>query len=398
MKIVRLGGVNPTTSRFLDFLNQPEIEEIHFILEKREANYLHDLFQAAKFFEVEYLLKKVRFTELPSPFIRRIGKKIARRTESKAFANLAERFLNRFLSELDYDVLWIGDNDFDGSNMILPSLNQRILDKTPIVRSYKETRYFKKWDEFFTLKHSDCLVFPLKEYVNFFYSLYGKKFGPVLFFDLDWRYSKTIEWVNNLSSIKFSTFDQKPHVCILCGRALSDTTEKRSGYRYYYYAIAKELVKRGVHVHLHALRIHPDQRGFNPYKELAQKSEMFQIEKPLNLSAGSSDYGMLKRYDCGLLHLPVPQEEVSLFRFQQINIPNRLFEYQMAGVCPVAPNEGTVLCKTIERTGVIYSDYDELTEKLFSVIKKPPKERILPKNHSFEEFAKGVLGYLRTIR
>ena len=146
MKIVRLGGVNPTTSRFLDFLNQPEIEEIHFILEKREANYFHDLFQAAKFFEVEFLLEKVKLTELPSFFYRKLGRKISRRAKSKTFACLTESFLNKLLFDLNYDVLWIGDNDFDGSNMILPSLNQRILDKTPIVRSYKETRYFKKWD------------------------------------------------------------------------------------------------------------------------------------------------------------------------------------------------------------------------------------------------------------
>lgn len=395
MKIVRLGGVNPTTSRFLDFLNQPEIEEIHFILEKREANYFHDLFQAAKFFEVEFLLEKVKLTELPSFFYRKLGRKISRRAKSKTFACLTESFLNKLLFDLNYDVLWIGDNDFDGSNMILPSLNQRILDKTPIVRSYKETRYFKKWDEFFTLKHSDCLVFPLKEYVNFFYSLYGKKFGPTLNLDLDWRYSKTIEWVKNLSSIKISAFDKKPHICILCGRALSDTSEKRSGYRYFYYEIAKELSQRGVHVHLHALKIQPDKKGFNPYQELAKKSDRFHIEKPLNLFAGSPDYMLLKRYDCGLLHLPVPQDEVSLFKFQQINIPNRLFEYQMAEVCPVVPNEETVLRKTIEGTGLIYSDYDDLTEKAFSIIQKPPEERILLTNHSFEEFSKGVLSFLK---
>mgnify|MGYP001165615571 CR=1 FL=1 len=396
MRIVRLGGVHLTTSRFLDMLSMPEIEEIHFIVEPSETVRFGDLFRTAEFFGIQKTLEKMKVHVLPYSRVASLARRAAQKTQSVSLARLAGLQMDQVLSKLRYDTIWIGDNDFDGSNFILPSLADRMRTDKPVIRSYKETRFIPKWDERYTLTHSDYLVFPLEAYDAFFASLYGAQLPTRLYYDLDWRYSRTIEWVDSLPSEKYSSIDGTPHVCLLCGRALSDASEKRSGYRYHYFPLVEELVKRGIHVHLHALEIRATERGENPYLELAGRTNLFSIEDPLSLQPGTTGYPILKRYDFGILHLPVPEKDKALFEFQKINIPNRLFEYQMAGVLGIAPREdNSALCEMLdkENLGVTYRDYDELEYKIRNTRVEHGKETAKTIK-SFRDFSIGILSCL----
>lgn len=395
LRILRLGGVNPTTSRFLDLLEFPDIEHIDFIIPEAEGLFVKEIFEVAKFFDSEDMLSKVTFNHFnDSSNIKKAIKKGGCLLRSTLIIKIIYSQLKKYKGQ-KYDFIWIGDNDFDGSNAIFIAA-RNIFKDTPIIRSYKETRFERKWEELKMLIGSDHIIFPSSEYRNFFYDLYDIKIDNYSVADLDWRYSKSIKWAKSLKVEKLSSRDMSPHVCILTGKALCDPRDKRSGFRYYFVPLIKELVERGINVHLHAIKI-VESASFseNPYRQLVESTGRLFIEGPLRLVAGSRDYEILKRYDAGILHPPIPNEFEKLKRFQEINIPNRIYEYQIADVLPITERGSTeAVEKMIENTGfgIVFSSYDELSERLFELVSK--RDKILiekEKIGTFRDFSEVLL-------
>lgn len=407
MKILRIGGIGRTTSRFLDLLERTDLEQLVILPNKGEEHWLQDLYDTANFFHLEHLLTKLKIgpcikiaNGMWSKVLRKIGKEICS-TYLIGLANIPIiKQLKKYYKY--FDAIWLGDNDFDGSNYLFCIIARDFLDQIPIIRSYKETRFIKRWEEYITLKQADYLIFPSRAYLEFFKDLYRIVLNNVSFADLDWQYSRTIQWVKSITVKKLSAQDGRPHVCILTGRALSDVSERRSGYRYYFVPVVKELVKRGIAVHLHAMNIIASQSGKNPYAEIAHSSNSFHIERPLRLTAGSDDYRILKRYDAGILHPPVPQDNVELYRFQQINIPNRIYEYQMADVVPlVEANSAAEVERFIAETsfGIVFTDYDDLCEKLYELINSREQNLLsLEKIKSYKDFGATLIQAIKTAK
>jgi len=396
MKILRIGGVNLPTSRFIDVLARADIERLIIVLSLHDSQNIEELYNTVHFFGVEHLLSKLEMMPLVelkicSKIMKKTGKKFALKQLVKlGYASIA-RQIEKCYREKGFDAIWVGDNDFDGSNDLFVGVMEKFQSRVPIVRSYKETRFIRRWEEYVTLREAHHVIIPSPAYLEFFYDLYGITLEHVSFADVDWRCSKTVEWVKTLKVEKLSEKDHIPHVCILTGRALSSPSEQRSGFRYYYVPIIKELISRNIAVHLHARSILPDQRGHNLYAEIERHSDLFYIERPLNLTAGSFDYAILKRYDAGIMHPIIPKEYSALERFQQINIPNRYYEYLMADVMPlVLVGSGKEMERLVieEDYGILFTDYDNLATQLFELVKRKEKRQVeLQKIKTYKDFA-----------
>jgi len=370
MKILRLGGLNSPASRLLDILADERIEKIDLIVPESDVNNIKDIYNTAKYFNNNNILEKLSYNSYELSFSAKIKRKIIRKMEIKTLYPTIYKFLKKYKSK-DFDLIWIGDNDFDGSNDLFIAAREIFYDRI-LIRSYKETRFHKYWPESEMIKNADAIIFPNEGYIEFFKKLYNFRVNSYVIADLDWRYSKTIEWVNSLKVNKISMNDNYPHVCILTGRALSDPSEERSGERYYFLPIISELIKRNIYVHMHALRLVPSKgQDIDEYTKLSRISKNFIIEKPLRLYAGSEDYKILKRYDAGILHPDVSKDNYALYEFQKINIPNRIYEYQIADVVPLQNNGSSEYTKMlVEKTGygIIYENFDDLAERLFKLI------------------------------
>ena len=96
MKVLRLGGVNPTTSRFLDLLAFPEIERVDYVLNESEKHYFKELMDVANFFGVEALLKKVSVSTLGMGTFRELIRKGNRVVNSSRLNKLIYSRLREF--------------------------------------------------------------------------------------------------------------------------------------------------------------------------------------------------------------------------------------------------------------------------------------------------------------
>jgi len=394
LRILRMGYPGFPTSKFLDLLEMKEVEKVTSVIFKDEKEAFDDLYKTAAFFgKKELVNKKFEFKLLEKNLIDKVIYRLDRKFDKDFFLNFVYKFkkIGR-----DYDFIWVGDNDFDGSNLIVKKLKKYM--KLPIYRSYKETRFSYSKSEKNMLEKSDKLILPHELYINFFSELYDLDIkDKTVFADLDWRYSKTISWVKNLEVKKLSYFDNVPHVCILTGVAIWDPSEKRSGNRYYFIDTINDLIKIGAIVHLHTFKIVKNRESNlvdknNPYEDLTKSGKLF-IEKPLNLYAGSEDYYLLKRYDAGIMHPKIHDElkesNYPLYKFQQINIPNRFYEYQMADVVPIVEENSSYFIENLIKKinfGIVYSDLEKLKEKLWVVIGK--SEGGSNNIKSFKDFSK----------
>lgn len=339
-----------------------------FAIPKYEMSRFRSIEKSAKFFNEEALLKKVDLKELSSSGI--IAKAAHRAKNifgSRFFWRFAHPELVELVKNTKVDVIWIGDNVVDDSNTMFVVVKKTIANLLPIIRSYKETNFKKKWDEFFTIKNADYLIVPHSGYRDFFNRLYGIDLKNTAFADLDWRYSKLIDYVMKLKVQKLSQNDHTAHVCILTNVAHCDGKIRNN-----FLPLIKELIHRDMKVHLHAYRIIPSRKYGNLYEQLAKKSNRFYIEPPIDLSGNPQNYQILKRYDAGILHLNILDSIDPLAQFQQINIPNKLYEYQMAGVVPILESNSLPAAeKIIHETqfGIVYNNYDELRDRLYDLIK-----------------------------
>jgi hypothetical protein len=275
------------------------------------------------------------------------------------------------------DLIWVGDNDFDSSfgfAVILGLLG------IPYVLTFKETRIYPNDFERFALDNAIRIIVPHEWYVELFKKKYGVDYSKKLLYgDIDWRSKYVYEIISKKNVQKLSEIDGKIHVCILSGRAIWDKNESRSRGRYYYVDIIKELLQAGFSVHLHTKFLiksvnEPVFTQNNPYYDLKkQYPESFFIEKPINLLRPEG-YLELRKYDLGLLTSGAAQEDKEFMEFEQYNIPNRYYEYQMAGVVPIAPR-GTLKYMENNCDDVLFFD------KAYEIFENITKySKIVPKN------------------
>ena len=397
IRILRLGHTFIPTSKFLDLLELDEIEKVSFVATKNEEKLFEDLHRTAKFFGKEDIVKQkavFNFVDL------NLLKKVINRFNREFYTDFLVSKIYNFKDFKDnYNFVWIGDNGFDGSNSLVKKAKNFF--KIPIYRSYKELCYRKSRLEKDMLVYSDKLILPHEQYLNVFSELYQLDLsGKAYFADLDWRYSKTVEWVKNLEVKKLSYFDNTPHVCILTGRAIWDPSDKLTGNRTYFIDIINDLIKIGAMVHLHAFNIVKNNRSKtvdenNPYLDLAKTGKLI-IEPPLNLYAGSKDYSILKRYDAGILHSKLydelKQTNYLLYKFQQINIPNRFYEYEIADVVPLVEKDSAYYMEQLinqKGFGIVYSDLEDLKNKLWELLDAPQDK--FSNIKTFKDFSKVLI-------
>jgi len=217
--------------------------------------------------------------------------------------------------------------------------------------------------------------------------------NKTMFADEDWRYSGLVNLIMNTKVDKLSSVDKEPHIVILSGRVTYGVKDSRGNSRYNYIDLIKNLIQRHIHVHLHTKFIieNSDNKVCyinNPYFLIAKESEYFHIDNSLDLENDiANSYSILKRYDAGIMHNYVEGEEIN--KFTKMNVPNRLFEYQMASVLPVV-FKGTMLDveDIIKETdfGIIVKDYDELKQILYENIKNNVEINIRTSVKTYSDF------------
>jgi hypothetical protein len=266
------------------------------------------------------------------------------------------------------DILWVGDNDFDGSFGLATVLSMLGI---PYILSLKETRMYYSEFERTAIEKAIKVIVPHEGYVELFKQKYGIDLSAkTIYADIDWRSKVVYDKLSKVKVKKISEYDGRLHICILSDRAIWDKNETRSQGRYYYVDIIKDLLKAGFVVHLHTKTLikslnEPVFYENNPYFELTKLFQnSFFIEKPINLLRPEG-YLELMKYDLGLLTSGATTDP-EFMKFEQYNIPNRYYEYQMAGVVPIAPKG---VLKYMEKTcdDVIFF---EKPEDIFSQINK----------------------------
>jgi len=423
MIILRVGSSTISYSRYIDLLMNPEIELLIFLTDKKDlftAN-LTRFFNNSRFSEIYNKKVKIYHYELSNikRLIRRILYISSRFSMEGDLINSVIRnmdsiweFLLKTYFKLDKfnilrdiikiyspDFIWSGSNDFDGSNFITWYLKEIYGSNILLIRSYKEHRCRFVLDEKKALELSDALILTSSRNVETLEQIYSINLkNKTLIADEDWRSSYVINYVKSTPVSKISSIDGCPHVVILTGVATYGVNDYRRGSRYNYLKIIRELIKNNVYVHLHAKNIIESTGkskvsvNNNPYYELAKKSEFFKIEEPLNLDYRLEDYFILKRYDAGILHNYVEGEPIT--SFTKINIPNRLYDYQLSDVLPIVISGNMLDVEDIikdTKFGIIASDYNEVAEKLKEIVKGKRNINFYGKLPCFNDFVEVLL-------
>lgn len=270
--------------------------------------------------------------------------------------------IKKLAGGLEYSICHSSYNDYDNSDIITVVLKPFL--KTKIVRSQKETRpeFSRKEKECFVV--SDIIVFNSQYNLEFFKNKYGSKLFSnkeiILNLDEDWRKSNIWKYPEDCK--KLSHKDGNKHIVILTGVARSTPNDKRTGARQFYMKIIEDLLKYGLHVHLHAMKFEPDENGVNLYKQLSEENPKFLINSSLDFVNETEDaYSQLALYDYGILHNFINGESVSYF--DKFNIPHRFFEYQIAKVIPIVIKNQTIVVEQLikeKNCGLILNNYSEL--------------------------------------
>lgn len=415
MKILRVGGSSTSYTRFLDLLEDTEVESLVVLTEDEYfAEKLKSLKNVASLLGYkEDILKKLEVYQFKLYFFERAIRRLLYEGSRLSFwgdlfsnttkylnfpismymRNMSLKPLESILDIHKPDFIWSGSNDFDGSNFLTWWIKERYKNM-PLIRSYKEHRCKFVLDEKNALGLSNAIIIPTERNLRVLEEVYSLKLKDKTYFaDEDWRASKLVRYVRDIVTEKLSHIDGYPHVVILAGVATYGEYDYRRNSRYNYIDIIKTLTKNKIYVHLQAKKIiesthNPVCSPTNPYFKLASECEYFIIEKPtINLDENLSDYFVLKKYDAGILHNYVEGEPIN--KFTKVNIPNRLYEYQMAGVLPIVI-EGTILDveDIIKKTnfGIIAKDYKEVAEILWERVKNKEKTVIEFEIPTFRNF------------
>lgn len=416
MIIFRVGSTSVSCSRYLDVLQSPDVERL--VILSSDNRLTEGIPNALGFAEAERELRdKLEVYSCSYPLLIRVIARVLGHLQRQGLGRVAlfESLIDLILRNQSFgvlesvlerfhpDLIWSGSNDYDGSNLITWWIATQDLG-IPIVRSYKEHRCRYLIDEENALLKSDALILPSQRNLRAFEKIYSTELEHKTFFaDEDWRYSGLIDYVKKQEVENMSILDKEPHIVILSGVVTYGERDVRRGSRYNYLPIIEKLVEHRIHIHLHTKSViestqHPVTDPANPYARLDNTSRYFHIESPLDLEKDWSDYLVLKRYDAGLLHNY--RENESIARFTRMNVPNRLYEYQLAGVLPVVL-KGTLLdVEDIIRDtgfGLIGSSYVEVAEMLLKLIANPHRRPTMADPPSFQDFLSVLLTAYRSV-
>lgn len=380
MKLLKLGSLSLQNDKWLDALDTfDEITVIKGLESEEEV-------QGLKYHE---------FNE--NSFVKRWFIRIIKHfNEDKKYEKLEDFILLIFrlfvrkdikaLKSMNYDEVYVAYNDFDESALLLILFKPYIKKGVRITRAYKESRPNYKYLEKRAFEMADRVILNAPENVVFFKEKYGKSFfnGKDIITDVDEDVlgSKYINGI--IYQKKLSSLDGNKHLVILASKVFSDNLDIRSGSRLFYIPLIKECIEAGLIVHLHTLRIMPDNNGIDQYELLKNEyPNSFFIEQPLNFNGnGWKDaYSTLSRYDYGILHNFV--EGTSNSEFDKYNIPHRYYEYLLAHVTPVLLKNKTLVMQRImeeKRTGVLYTAIHELLDS----------HKVYYETTSFSEYIKGI--------
>ncbi|MGC9772391.1 hypothetical protein QQE94_08600 [Fervidobacterium pennivorans subsp. shakshaketiis] len=365
LKISRVGIIGTAPHRFLDITLVSEVENLryfHFSSDNEAFQALLDVGLAWDDFTRKFSGRRFSW----DTFYRNYASYL--RPEKKLIDLLPTEMLRVVTHEISKsDMVWVGDNDFDSSFVFATLLG--ILG-IPYVLTFKETRIYPNEFEFFALENAERIIVPHDGYLELLRKKYNKDFSEKIeYADVDWRSKVVYDFLEKQKVRKLSEMDNKIHVCILSGRVIWDKNETRSRGRYYYVDIIEELLKAGFTVHLHTKALiksvnEPIFEKDNPYFKLKQRYQnSFFIEQPINLLKPEG-YLELMKYDLGLLTSGAATEDPEFMEFEQYNIPNRYYEYLMAGVIPIAP-EGTLKYMEKNYNNVIFFKHcKEIRDKL----------------------------------
>lgn len=376
--ITRAGIIGAAPHRFLDVLAHPKVKEFKFFyFDNEEENFktLYNLYEKHKD-ELHGKLVGRKFS-WPSFYNRYIT---SIKSLDELISLIPSAMLRTITAELTKsDILIIGDNDFD-SSFGLASICCAL--GIPYVLTFKETR-MRQNDvlERLAIEGAKKIVVPHEGYIDFIRKKHGIDITKkAIFADVDWRGKFVYEkYLKDKNIEKLSEKDGRPHICILSMRTVWDKNESRSPGRYYYLDIIEKLVKEGFVVHLRTKYIiksldEPIFTQNNPYFELARKfPKNFFIEPPIDLSEPEGYYELAK-YDYGLVTSGAAKDP-DFLEFEQHNVPNRYYEYQMARVIPIAP-KGNL--KYMERNAVDTIFFESPTE-ILKVNSKNEEIKSVPK-------------------
>ena len=182
VEIIRIGTLDIPSFRYIDIIELSQVEKITLFIKSSEYNRdIGLLNQAIDLFSLGYLQSKIEVRTYHENLFDRLYKKVQSRL---AFmVPLADRFyllsLKRKLKNicLDKQIIWCGDNDYDGSNLLVFSCRGIFFNKgLRTIRSYKETRFKRSSAEKKMLQLFDAYIFPNQRYPEFFERLYGQDF------------------------------------------------------------------------------------------------------------------------------------------------------------------------------------------------------------------------------
>lgn len=266
------------------------------------------------------------------------------------------------INNLKCEFVYSSYNDYDRSDhltvVLLPFIKNKIL-----VRAVKETRKNFRYPEIQSLNKSNAIIFNSRFNLEFFNNKYSVDLSKKeIYFDLDedWRGKNYVS--NVRKDEKYSLKSNNKHFVILSGRVFSELGNIRSGARQYYIKLIESIISKGYCIDLYTAEIIPTSKGLNLYHELEVKSRgLFKIKGILDFKNHPSDsYTILSKYDFGILHNYESGQNVSYF--DKFNIPNRFYEYLIAGVIPVVKAGDSLVVESLineKRCGIVYSDFED---------------------------------------
>ena len=330
-----VGIIGVASHRYLDVLYNPKIKSF---------KYYHLLSNKDAFESLANLISKVENKKTVfharrfywDAFFYKYGSNI--KSVNELFDLMPTEMLRVICEEIaKSDLVWIqGDHSHScfGLAAVLGLLG------VPYVISFKEISINQSIFEKMSIDKAFRIIVPYEEYLKIIREKYGIDISTkAMYGDIDWRSQIIYKDLQNKSIRRLSEYDKKIHVSVLADKAVC---KKESGSypRYYYVDTINELLRSGFVVHLHVKEIiksteEPVSPQDNPYTELARMyKNTFYIHNPIDLSRPES-YIELMKYDLGLLTFDTINDQ-DFLGFEQYIIPSRYYDYQMAGVVPIA--------------------------------------------------------------
>lgn len=260
---------------------------------------------------------------------------------------------------INSDFIWVGNNDLDYC-LGLASLLKYKYPKLQFSLSYQEHRSRFRLDEKLALHLVDKLIIPSSGSLNKLEQVYNNNYEiKTKIANEDWR-SDCLRY--NYKKTKNIT----PKILIISNFAEYGEKSDRRGSRVNYLNIIKSLIKQGAEVDLYVNKIcqsfgYPDENSNTPYHLLSNENQNFKLIKGSLKLNFKSDYIKFYNYDYGVLHNFSPGEKIN--NFNEINIPNRMYEYINMGIKPIVIKNTLLEAEKIVKQlkfGVILENYHDL--------------------------------------